>query len=97
LQNLVGDDFRTGERRIKAHVFAVFGFPFGGERRVNFFFERFFHNRKTVNRNYAPAFVSGAPGKQPFVKSSEKIIVANSARENFRFVLFIVPLCFTLF
>jgi len=63
LQNLIRNGFRTGERGLKRDFFPMFGFPFGGKRRVDFLFERLFHDRKAVNGNRPFSAASGALGR----------------------------------
>src|SRR5215470_15316446 len=47
-QNLVGNRFRTGERRLKQHDLAVLLFPLSGKPREDRLLERLFHHRKSV-------------------------------------------------
>src|SRR6266404_1123891 len=58
--DLVGYGFRSGERRGEANIETMLSFHFGGERRIDRFLERFFHDRKTINSNVdAAARLSG--------------------------------------
>src|ERR1700674_5306777 len=51
LEDLIGDRFRSGERRGEADVKTFLPFHFGRERRIDRFLERFFHDRKPIDSN----------------------------------------------
>src|SRR5207244_11366525 len=51
LEDLIGDGFRSGERRCEVDIETMLSFHFGRERRVNRSLKRLFRDRKTIDSN----------------------------------------------